>query len=560
MLQNFGTWLIRKGIWFLLILIGFIAYWNLHPVWIQLEEQVAEATTAAVEAPKAVNLLRTLQTSSLEKVKEAKSLTKTELDQRIAKEESNIQQLRRSLEESQGLGIHKALNRIVISGQLDFSQWLNSEYTSLRSRILNDAERARAIPIKRVELQQKEDEYIKKKIAYDQIAIGFGSNNTVNSIASSGISQLNKLIEGTAWEVKDANKAYRELEVLYSDIKMRRGELDSLLNPSTLPINTPPSVEPWLNKINESERSAQAKLESSWLHTHIIQPAKEYWHAAFLALGLAIIFSPLSRVICYYLLAPIASRQSPIVFSDHQSTADGVKKHSESGSGSGLTIHLDHGDTLLVHHDYAKTLPKQCRTRTQVLLDAKSPFTSFFSGLYNLLRIEPQNTISLEISAGHDGLNELICIDLKEDTGVVIEPRNLVGVVIKHGALAYLHKHWVIGRLQSWLKWQFRYVTVSGPLTLILKGARGLTVSNVIQELTIAPEYVVGFSSNLSYGTARTETFGGYYSRKKSLLNNRFIGNQGVVIHQEANFESIAHVRKSGLEGVVDGLLKAFGI
>lgn len=86
-------------------------------------------------------------------------------------------------------------------------------------------------------------------------------------------------------------------------------------------------------------------------------------------------------------------------------------------------------------------------------------------------------------------------------------------------------------------------------------------MSHVQDELLISPEYVLAFSANLGYGTSRTETFGGYFSRKKSLLKDRFVGDNGFVVHQEAASEtSSRQVKKSGLEGLMDGVLKAFGI
>lgn len=557
MFNKIGAWLIRKGIWFLLILFGLVAAWNFTPVWNQLEEAASEATTAEVEGPKAKDALVSLRSKSLELVEQAGSLTQTALDQLIAEEESNVKQLQIDFLDSNGAGVTRGINRIVIKGKLDFATWRKDEYTSLKNTLLAEADRIRKIPIKEAELRQLEAEYARKKGIYDQ-SVGFGTNSTVNSIASSAISGINKLIDGTDWEVKDVNKAYEELKISYNALGARQKEIDGLKQPTALLSRPPPNADRWLNEINEQAEGAKKKLESHPIYTRIIIPAIYLAPVALLALALTIIFSPLSRFITYYLLAPIAARQQPIVFNSAPSTSNGLRKQSDSAAG--LTIHLAPGNVLLAHHDYVKAVPKQCRTKTQMLFDWSSPLTSLLAGLHNLLRIEPNDSMSVEISSGHDGLNELICIDLESDAGVVIEPRNVVGLVIKQGASVALHKHWEIKKLQSWLKWQFRYVTVSGPLTIILKGGRGLVVSEVHDELMLAPEYVVGFSTNLGYATSRTETFSGYYTRKKSLLNDRFIGERGLVIHQEANFGSGVHTKRHGLEGVVDGLLKAFGI
>lgn len=214
MINDIGAWITRKLIWFLLILIGFIAYWNLHPAWADLERQVAEATTASSEAPKAKSELEGIKATSSKIVEDAKFLSKNELDQRIYTEELRIQALQKALEESQGIGISKAIKRELIEGKLALSDWVKRECSAARSKLLNDDEKRRLLPIKEAELQQRESEYARKKDAYDQIPIGFGENATVNSIASGGISMLNKLTAATDWEIKDPGSAYRELESL----------------------------------------------------------------------------------------------------------------------------------------------------------------------------------------------------------------------------------------------------------------------------------------------------------------------------------------------------------
>ena len=559
MLKDIGAWITRKAIWFLLILIGFIAYWNLHTVWEDLERQVAEATTASTEAPKAKYELEKFRAESIKLVEDAKFLSKDKLDHRIYAEELRIQALQKAREEAQGFGISKAIKRELIEGQLALSNWLLRECSAARNKLLNDEEKRRLRPIKEAELQQRESEYARKKAAYDQIPIGFGENSTVNSIASSGISMLNKLTAATDWEIKDPGSAYRELESLNKDITVRRNELEDWRHPSASQVSPIPSANLWLNKIDSLEQSATARLKSSWVHAHVIQPAAAYWPAALLTLTLAIVLSPLARVICYYVLAPLASRQSSIIF--WKAKGPGNDLCTLSNCSTSFTLHLQKGDALLIHHDYAKTIPSLCRSTTQTILDKHSPITSFFSGLYNLLRIEPKEDVSLEISSGHDGLNELIYINLEKDTEIVIEPRSIVGATLKEGQEVILRKIWAVGKLQSWLKGQFRHVAIRGPLRLIVKGGRGVTVSPVEDELRIPSEYVIGFSTNLGYATERTETFGGYYSRKKPLLNDRFTGSNGVVIHQEANYKaSSSHVKKGGLEGLMDGVLKAFGI
>ena len=151
MLKDIGAWITRKAIWFLLILIGFIAYWNLHTVWEDLERQVAEATTASTEAPKAKYELEKFRAESIKLVEDAKFLSKDKLDHRIYAEELRIQALQKAREEAQGFGISKAIKRELIEGQLALSNWLLRECSAARNKLLNDEEKRRLRPIKEAE-------------------------------------------------------------------------------------------------------------------------------------------------------------------------------------------------------------------------------------------------------------------------------------------------------------------------------------------------------------------------------------------------------------------------
>jgi hypothetical protein len=70
----------------------------------------------------------------------------------------------------------------------------------------------------------------------------------------------------------------------------------------------------------------------------------------------------------------------------------------------------------------------------------------------------------------------------------------------------------------------------------------------------------VGFSANLAYSVVRTETFIPYLLGQRPLFNDRFKGG-GVVLYQEvpASAEQGGFTGR-GLQGVLDGLMKAFGI
>lgn len=518
MFNEIKTWLLRKGIWFLLILSGLITFSILQPEWAVFRD------VAAVQknAPEQLAKWRDESTNAVE-------IAKTEslqfIDKKIVEESSKIDSLNTKIKSLEGfstnprVAIKNNVYKEIYGMERSWADWRKRQYEQIKSEL----ERTQTDKEITAKLQERNGIYTQKYWEYQPMPSG-----------------------------KEADDAHDYLVALHNEIQNLQSQLNA--------INNRPKIQAiQLPDLSTSKIDAErAKLDDESLSQQVFQSAADNWPYALLAVIIGIFLSPLSRFICYYCLAPLSSKQPPILLEPNSGTTNETKGCSKSGTN--IELGLEPNEILLVHHDYAKAIPTNCRAGTQILLDNASPFTSLASGLYNLVRISPIETTSVDISSGHDGLNELMSITLEADESIVIEPRNIVGIVVRQGKLIKLRKHWVFNKLQPWLKWQFRYLTISGPLTLVLKGGRGLVASQLHSELLIEPEYVVAFSSCIGYGTSRTETFGGYYSRKKSLLKDHFIGSHGFVIHQEANLDSNMSSKKSGLEGVVDGLLKALGI
>ena len=71
----------------------------------------------------------------------------------------------------------------------------------------------------------------------------------------------------------------------------------------------------------------------------------------------------------------------------------------------------------------------------------------------------------------------------------------------------------------------------------------------------------LGFSANLDYRTVRCETFVPYLRGHEALFNDLFAGGPGWFIYEELPArEGRSGLTGRGLEGLLDAVLKAFGI
>jgi hypothetical protein len=118
-----------------------------------------------------------------------------------------------------------------------------------------------------------------------------------------------------------------------------------------------------------------------------------------------------------------------------------------------------------------------------------------------------------------------------------------------------------LGSLHAWLTLQLRYLVFRGPVTLIVKGCRGVKVEAAGRGRSISQRATLGFSANVAYSTIRSETFFPYLMSKQSLFHDHFEGDLGFYLYEETprGGKKSGSVER-GFEGMTDAVLKVFGI
>lgn len=143
----------------------------------------------------------------------------------------------------------------------------------------------------------------------------------------------------------------------------------------------------------------------------------------------------------------------------------------------------------------------------------------------------------------------------------VLQPRALAAVVQQAGSPIRITSHWRLGSLHAWLTLQLRYLMFHGPARLLIKGTRGVRLERVETGRVFGQEQLVGFSADLAYSVARTETFWPYFFGLEQLLKDKVESGGGLLIVEEAPLAGRAHGGpRKGLEGAADVMLKAVGL
>ncbi len=279
---------------------------------------------------------------------------------------------------------------------------------------------------------------------------------------------------------------------------------------------------------------------------------------AAIALLLILATPYLIRLLCFFVLAPIAMRRPSIRLTVPGGRGADIPPAPRSATS--VTIRLETGEELLVRQDYLQTSSEAGAKRTQWLLDRRHPLTSLVTGLTFLTHIRGDGQATT-ISAVRDPFSEVTVLTLPEGASCVLQPRALAAVAQPIGRPLHVTSQWRLGSLNAWLTLQFRYLIFHGPVRLVLKGGRGIRVEAAEQGRVFGQDQLVGFSADLAYSVTRTETFWPYFLGREQLLKDRVQAGAGMLIIEEAPMSTRKDGEvRHGIEGTIDAVMKAFGL
>lgn len=381
-------------------------------------------------------------------------------------------------------------------------------------------------------------------------------------VPGTAIHQQMRLLEQRQRQLTEAARAAHQrcdTLKLVQDEKARVAAYIAPFDPSNSP------AEDAVRELTSARLQLEAERANSWLR-QAADAARRVWPVAAWAL-LAIMLTPVAiKLLFYFVLAPLAARRPPLCLLP----GSGVPMGPPHGSGGRISavsqpIVLREGEVLWVHPAFLQSAALAAPKSTQWLLSWRMPLSSLAAGLYALTRIEAAGGEAVVVSATRDPLSEIGRIDLPEGAALVLQPRNLVGLVARQGAPLRITRHWRLGHLHSWLTLQLRYLVFHGSATLLVQGCRGVRMEQPAAGRAINQALTLGFSANLHYGNTRCETFAAYWMGQQDLFNDRFAspvpGEGGWYVYEEMlHPQRKTGVTGRGLEGLSDALLKALGI
>ena len=274
------------------------------------------------------------------------------------------------------------------------------------------------------------------------------------------------------------------------------------------------------------------------------------------------------RTFFYFVLAPLAARRPPIVIAKTQGiapvalSANGPPaRHGSLISAVSQNVILAPGDDMLVRPDYCQSQPAGVNVTTKLLFSWHHWLTSIAAHLWMLKRLRTTQPADVVLSSTVDALDEVALIDIAPGEAMVLQPRGLVGMIYKTGQRPTIRSHWRLGTLHAWLTLQLRYLAFEGPVTLVVKGCRGVRLESAQAGRTISQDATLGFSVNALYSTVRADPFVPYLRGRQPLFHDKFAGSDACYLYEEVPRNAHPGGQKQNpVEALLDAGLKAFGI
>ena len=323
-----------------------------------------------------------------------------------------------------------------------------------------------------------------------------------------------------------------------------------------------------LEPLDELIATKTATVEAAEKQANKIQQSIRNVFLKALGILIAVTLAPVGiKALWYCGIARFAERRRPVQL---RPGATGMVV-ADMTAGSGMSskakvsavsqdIEIDGREELLVHPEFLQSSADRALKRTKVLLSWQYWFMSIAANMVFLDRIRAPDGATLVVSSKNDAFAEVGVIALPEGTALVLQPRNLVGLVQPIDQPVRITRKWNWS-LMAFITLQFRYLIFEGPGKLIVQGCRGVRVEQAGSGRSIDQAATIGFSANLNYSPKRSETFGAYLLGTRGLFNDRFTGGPGVYVYEEMPyFGKKSGITGRGLEGLTDGLMKVVGI
>ena len=284
------------------------------------------------------------------------------------------------------------------------------------------------------------------------------------------------------------------------------------------------------NKAKEWKEALVSERNSMFIAKAIVEPVRAvFWGSIVIFVG-SLVVPLLAKAITYWCLAPLAIARAPVSLRSECLGAERVV----SPSAVSVRLSVEEGAELVVQSKYLRSVPSECYEAPKAVLNDRRWRASLWAEMYGLTVIRSKAPASVTLSGGENDLNELAVIEVPAGSALSVNLHHLVGVIQASGSPPEVEVLRRFGHLQSWMRRQWRYLVLHGPIQIVVKGWRGIRVADVHGARNEDDSRTVAFSANLLCSTERVGDWLAYFRGDVQLMRAKFRGENGIVVHEEA--------------------------
>ena len=300
------------------------------------------------------------------------------------------------------------------------------------------------------------------------------------------------------------------------------------------------------------------ELNGSWIR--VIQSQRSplmFAAASALVAMVCIILSPfLLSAALWFGIAPWASRVvrrptvRPNLSPNGATNVMAMPSASVQQQGPSVVLDLLPGQELVVVPEYLARPPRLGESTTRWLIAPQKPMVSLASGLVTMLELvtpEPGD-LQLAVPTTCPWL-ELVVLDIPEGESVVVRPGAIVAVIKAANEPLLLSSSWSVGSAYSWATLQFRQFIVAGPVRLVLRCGRGVSVHDAAASPRVDHDRVLAYSTRLSVQSRRSGAYVAFAMGRRGLFDDMYKGASGACFTE--------FVPSQGARG---GIARPFGV
>ena len=143
-----------------------------------------------------------------------------------------------------------------------------------------------------------------------------------------------------------------------------------------------------------------------------------------------------------------------------------------------LEVPVKAGEIAWFRDDYLDrtTRPKGTKFGLLPIFSREFWLMSLIDGLWWMTVVpgDSENKTSFKVSDTDNPVSEFAVVEIPANSSLIIRPHFIIGLTFPEGSPPILKRHWRLTQLEAWCVGQLWFFELSGPIRVVLRGARGV--------------------------------------------------------------------------------------